>query len=227
MSLRARGPPLRRQQLRIERRCELACVLSLTGWHMGAEHTGLVMRKCDEALRESVAWVVSSPPLEGSETIGARSELSIGLCPRAYRCCRSRSTTSCPKKPNGLERARGSTRASARPYEVTRESALERSSRACKTRELAWPSAQAPLLRHRCIGAIGLIEGRRFGPRTHCYLSRVARHVVVLAEPERSLSGNRRRAKKVRRRKRQRRLSFITSCRRQHARGACAPRSAV
>jgi hypothetical protein len=111
-----------------------------------AVHTGPVMRERDGALRESVAWVASRTcALAHARTVkrSARGpSFRSGLCPRACRSCRSRSTTSMPPNPR-LSTATRVTRASARPMKSLANRRTQRESRRQNLRDRA-AFAQAP-----------------------------------------------------------------------------------
>jgi len=193
VSLRARGPPLRRRQS-----CEsrgvvssLACLPpSRVAWCVGAEHTGLVMRKCDEALRVSVAWVVS-PTVKGARRSARGPSFRTRVVSTSVSLLQKSIDDVLPKEASGSKEHAGR-RGLAR--DLTRSHANRRSKRGSPGRQNLGDRvavAQVPPLVRRCIGALGLIEGRRFGSHTRCTFSRGAKHIVVLAEPEHSLSGNR------------------------------------
>jgi hypothetical protein len=103
-----------------------------------------------------------------------------GLCPRACRRCRSRSTASLPGQACRLQRDERCTRASARPMKSL-------ANRRNETRIQAAKPARSRGLRsgtERCAGALVRSREGAHGSRTLCHLSRGVEHVVILAEPE-------------------------------------------
>jgi len=174
-------------KLRIERRLSsLVCLLNRWRWVQSTRGSSCesVTRRCAKAWR-------GSSRLQRSEAIGARSELSKqGLCPRAYRCCRSRSTTSCPKKP-AVSKEHAGQRGLARTLRGhARIGARSAAHQVGKTWEIARPSLTTAV--HSGVYRSARFDrGKALWTAHALLLSRGAKHVVVLAKPEHSPSGNR------------------------------------
>jgi len=164
----------------------LVCLLNRWRWVQSTRGSSCesVTRRCAKAWR-------GSSRLQRSEAIGARSELSKqGLCPRAYRCCRSRSTTSCPKKP-AVSKEHAGQRGLARTLRGhARIGARSAAHQVGKTWEIARPSLTTAV--HSGVYRSARFDrGKALWTAHALLLSRGAKHVVVLAKPEHSPSGNR------------------------------------